>query len=90
MDINNKIERSKRKTFCGTVISDRMAKTRIIKVIRTIRHPFYAKVLSKESRFYAHDESNQSRIGDTVEITATRPLSRLKRWRITKILSKAK
>lgn len=90
MNTNDKIERPKRKTFCGTVISDGMDKTRIIRVVRTIRHSFYEKALRKESRFYAHDESNKSRVGDTVEIIGTMPLSKLKRWRITKILSKVK
>ena len=84
-----KIERTSRKAFRGVVVSDKMNKTRVVSVERTTRHPGYAKTLKKNEKFYAHDEANESRTGDTVELTSTRPLSSLKRWRISRIIQKA-
>lgn len=78
--------RNRRKVFRGIVVSDRMDKTRTIEVERRVRHPFYGKVQTKRSRFYAHDEGNASHLGDLVEIVSARPLSRLKRWRLARVL----
>jgi len=86
----NKIERNTRKVFRGIVVSDKMTKTRVISVARTTRHAAYAKTQRSNEKFYAHDEANTSKTGDTVEITNTRPLSSLKRWRISRIIEKAK
>ena len=83
------VERSNRKTFSGIVVSDRMNKTRVVEVSRTVRHPFYEKVTRKSSRFSAHDETNQSHQGDLVEIMAIRPLSRTKRWRVVRVIKAA-
>ena len=83
------VERSSRKTFSGIVVSDRMNKTRIVEVSRSVRHPFYEKVLRKSSRFSAHDETNQSHQGDLVEIMGIRPLSRTKRWRVVRVIKAA-
>ncbi|HUT85766.1 MAG TPA: 30S ribosomal protein S17 [Elusimicrobiales bacterium] len=77
-----------KKTLQGTVVSDKMSKTRVVNVVRKVRHRLYEKVLKRNSRFYAHDENNQSRKGDVVEIISTRPLSKLKRWRVVKVVSK--
>lgn len=74
----------------GVVISDKMEKTRVIAVNRTIRHPVYRKTLRRTSTFHAHDEKNVSRQGDTVRIIETRPLSKLKRWRVVEVVQKAK
>lgn len=82
-------ERQQRKTVTGTVVSDKMAKTRVVDVERRFRHPFYGKVMKRRSRFYAHDEANESKLGDLVELMETRPLSKLKRWRVSKIIQKA-
>ena len=82
--------RPQRKTFQGLVVSDKMDKTRVVSVERVYRHPLYEKVLRSSSRFYAHDEGNESHAGDTVEITSTRPLSKLKRWRVARIVSRAR
>ena len=82
-------ERGDRKTFVGVVVSDKMAKTRVIDVTRRTRHPKYEKTITKHSRFYCHDEGNESRLGDRVEIASTRPLSRLKRWRLVRVVEKA-
>jgi len=84
------IERNSRKTVRGIVVSDKMTKTRVISVERTTRHSAYAKIQRSNQKFYAHDESNESKTGDKVEITSTRPMSALKRWRISRIIEKAK
>ncbi len=82
-------ERAPRKTMEGVVVSDKMDKTRTVRVTRTVRHPFYAKVMTKSSKFHVHDEANQSREGDQVEIASIRPLSKLKRWRLVRIVRAA-
>jgi len=76
------------KTRQGIVVSDKMDKTRVVTVTRSFRVPVYEKVVRKSKKFYAHDAKNESHTGDFVEITETRPLSKLKRWRIVKILKK--
>ena len=83
---------NKRKPFSmtGFVASDRMNKTRIVIVEKTLKHTRYDKAVKKKIRYKAHDEQNQSHIGDKVEIVITRPVSREKRWRISAILEKAK
>lgn len=73
---------SKRKTKTGTVVSNKMNKTVIVKVERTMQHPRYGKVIKRARKFYAHTDNDQLQIGDTVTITETRPLSKLKRWRV--------
>lgn len=83
-------QRGKRKTFIGTVISDKMDKTVVVAVDRLVRHPLYKKVIRRTSKFYAHDEHNECRVGDIVEIMETRPLSKLKRWRVVRIIQRAK
>jgi small subunit ribosomal protein S17 len=81
--------RAQRKTMEGVVVSDKMDKTRTVRVTRTVKHPFYGKVMTKSSKFHVHDETNSSREGDHVEITSTRPLSKLKRWRLVRIVKAA-
>lgn len=88
METENKT-RSLRKVFQGVVVSDKMNKTRVVTVERQVRHKLYDKVMRRKSKFYAHDEGNESKSGDTVEIMSTRPLSRLKRWRVTRVIAKA-
>ena len=85
----NTEKRSNRKTLRGVVVSDKMAKTRVISVDHIISHPVYDKTLRRHRKFYAHDEANESKAGDLVEIVSTRPLSALKRWRISRIVEKA-
>jgi small subunit ribosomal protein S17 len=81
--------RGQRKTMEGVVVSDKMDKTRTVRVTRTVKHPFYGKVMTKSSKFHVHDEGNQSREGDVIEITGTRPLSKLKRWRLVRVVKAA-
>ena len=79
-------DRAARKVIVGVVVSDKAPKTRVIDVERRVAHRFYEKVQTKRSRFYAHDEKNESHEGDTVEIMSTRPMSKLKRWRIVRVV----
>ncbi len=75
-------ERAKRKTRTGTVVSDKMNKTVVVNVSRRIRHAEYNKIVNVDRKFYAHDETETAKIGDTVTIVETRPLSKTKRWRV--------
>ena len=85
----NVSERADRKSVTGVVVSDKMDKTRVISVERTYRHAFYDKTMRKNVKFYPHDEANESKAGDVVEIVSVRPLSKLKRWRVARIIEKA-
>ena len=84
------MERPHRKERIGVVVSDKMDKTRVIEVKRILQHPKYRKYITKRKKFYAHDKKNESSEGDLVRIRETRPLSKLKRWRIVEIIRKAK
>lgn len=81
-------KRGRRKELVGAVVSDAMAKTRVVRVERRYRHPIFEKELRTYSKFHAHDEAETSRVGDRVRIVETRPLSRLKRWRVVEILAR--
>lgn len=81
-------KRVRRKLRRGTVVSDQMAKTVVVVVQRAMPHPLYGKRVTRESRFYAHDEDNECQVGDVVRIEETRPLSKLKRWRVVEILER--
>jgi small subunit ribosomal protein S17 len=83
-------QRGLRKEQIGLVVSDRMHKTVIVSIERTVMHPKYKKYLRRRTKVKAHDESNQSHVGDRVMIVECRPLSRDKRWRVSKILERAK
>ena len=78
-----------RKTRKGIVVSDKMDKTVVVRVERLTKHPQYMRVVKRAKKFKAHDEQNQCSIGDLVEIMETRPLSKDKRWRVTRIVRKA-
>ncbi len=80
---------SKRKTVVGEVTSTRMQKTIVVEVLRRKSHPFYGRVISRNRKFYAHDEKNTARVGDVVRIEETRPLSKLKRWRLLDVIRRA-
>ena len=81
--------RGKRKLLWGIVVSNKMDKTLVVQVDRKVRHPVYEKFVSRRTKYYAHDEKGEAKVGDTVEITQTRPLSKLKRYRLLRILQKA-
>jgi small subunit ribosomal protein S17 len=79
----------KRKEFVGTVISDKMQKTVIVRTMRLSKHPKYGKIVKRHNKFKAHDEKNAAKMGDTVRIVETRPLSKDKRFRVESVLKKA-
>lgn len=79
-----------RSTKIGQVVSTKMNKTIVVQTIMKKSHPLYRRVVAKAKKFYAHDENNTARVGDYVEIEETRPLSKLKRWRLKNVLQKAK
>jgi small subunit ribosomal protein S17 len=80
----------RRKELIGHVVSNRMNKTIVVQVVRQKAHPLYSRVISKAKKFYAHDEKNEAHIGDVVRLEETRPLSKLKRWRLKEVLRKTK
>ena len=82
--------RGQRKKRIGIVTSARMDKTVVVAVQRTLRHPKYGKIVKRTKKYYAHDENNEAREGDRVLIAETRPLSKLKRWRVAEILERAR
>lgn len=82
-------EAKKRKTYIGRVVSDKMDKTVVLAVTRRIAHAKYNKVVNRTTRFKAHDEKNECKIGDLVRFIETRPLSKDKRWKVLEILEKA-
>ena len=82
--------RAFRKTRIGTVVSDKMDKTIVVAVEDSYQHPLYKKTMKRTYKLKAHDENNECGIGDTVEVMATRPLSKDKRWRLVEIIKKAK
>ncbi len=84
------MERNLRKERVGVVVSNKMQKTISVSVERRVKHPIYGKFVKKSTKFLAHDENNDSNIGDTVRIMETRPLSRNKRWRLVEVLERAK
>jgi small subunit ribosomal protein S17 len=83
-------ERTRRKLRQGKVVSDKMDKTVVVAVENLVRHPLYGRTLRRTNRFKAHDETNDCHVGDTVEIMETRPLSREKRWRVNRVVERAK
>lgn len=80
----------KKRGIIAKVVSDKMNKTRVVEVERVFAHPKYGKVLRRKTRLYVHDEKNLSKVGDEVVITFSRPLSKLKRWRLVEIKSPVK
>ena len=83
-----KSQRGSRKTRVGEVISSSMNKTIVVRSVTRVPHPKFGKIVKQQKKFYAHDEGNKAKSGDTVRIMETRPLSKLKRWRLVEIVSK--
>ncbi|MBK7382536.1 MAG: 30S ribosomal protein S17 [Flavobacteriales bacterium] len=84
------IERNLRKERVGVVTSDKMAKSITVIVERRVMHPKYGKFVKRSSKFMAHDEKGDAHVGDTVRIAETRPMSKLKRWRLVEVVERAK
>jgi len=87
--MENTETRGNRKVLAGVVVSDKGNKTCVVEVERLVRHGLYSKTLKRTARFHAHDEGNEAKTGDKVEIMSTRPISKLKRWRVCRIVGKA-
>lgn len=83
-------KRPRRKVRTGRVVGDKMDKTIVVAVASTIRHPLYGRIIRRTTKFKAHDEANSVGVGDLVEIMECRPLSREKRWRVSRVVEKAK
>ncbi len=82
--------RNRRKVRQGRVVSDKMQKTVVVAIERLVEHPLYEKRMKQTTRLHAHDQDNECREGDVVEIMETRPLSKTKRWRVTRVLERAR
>jgi small subunit ribosomal protein S17 len=82
------VDRGARKTRTGEVISSSMNKTIVVRTVTRVPHPKFGKIVKQMKRFYVHDEQNQAKAGDTVRIMETRPLSKLKRWRLVEVVRK--
>ncbi len=83
-------DRTFRKTRVGKVVSNKMDKTIVVAIADSVQHPLYKKIIKRTYKLKAHDENNECRVGDTVEVMETRPLSKDKRWRLVEIIEKAK
>jgi small subunit ribosomal protein S17 len=81
-------DRNRRKVRIGVVVSDKQDKTLVVKVERRFAHPLYGKGVARTKKYHAHDEKNEYRVGDTVRIAETRPLSKTKRWRVVGLLDR--
>jgi small subunit ribosomal protein S17 len=88
-EVKETVDRGTRRTAVGIVTSDKMTKTRRVEIPRLVKHARYGKYIKRRTVCYTHDENNESRIGDTVEIVETRPLSKKKAWRLVKVVKKA-
>ena len=84
------VDRNLRKERVWIVTSDKMSKSITVMVERQVKHPKYAKFIKRSSKFMAHDEKSEAHVGDTVRISETRPLSKLKRWRLVEVVERAK
>lgn len=89
-EITEKNERGVRKERTGLVVSDVQDKTIVVRVDRLAKHKRYKKVIRVSKKYYAHDENNDAKVGDTVQIIETRPLSKLKRWRLGNVIQRGK
>lgn len=84
------VGRNESRTRVGTVVSDKMSKTVVVSVETTMRHPLYEKAVRRARKFYAHDADDGCKVGDLVRIAETRPLSKLKRWRVVEVIERAR
>ncbi len=84
------VARRVRKTRDGVVVSNKMEHTAVVAIVERVRHPKYAKFVNRTKKLYCHDETNDVNVGDKVRVAETRPMSKLKRWRIVEVLERAK
>ena len=82
-------ETTSKRTLIGRVVSDKMEKTVTVLIERRVKHPMYDKIIVRSSKYHAHDENNEYKLGDVVEIAETRPISKTKAWTVTRLVQKA-
>ena len=87
--MNDQVKQLLKRTLIGKVVSDKMDKTVTVLVERRVKHPLYGKIVVKSNKYHAHDETNQVKEGDTVEITEGRPISKTKAWSVTRVVQTA-
>jgi small subunit ribosomal protein S17 len=87
---NETTRENPRKVREGIVVSDKMNSTLVVAIVERVRHPRYGKTVQRTKKLYVHDENNDARVGDRVRVQETRPLSKLKRWRLTEIVERAR
>lgn len=88
--MSENVERNLRKTRTGKVVSTKMDKTAVVAIEDNFKHPLFGKVMKRRVKLHVHDENNECTVGDVVEVMETRPLSKTKRWRLSRIIEKAK
>jgi small subunit ribosomal protein S17 len=88
--LGSAVARGRRKVRVGTVVSEAMAKTVVVRIASQVRHPLYGKIVRRSTKLKAHDETGQAHVGDQVRIVETRPLSKTKRWRVLEVMERAK
>lgn len=87
--MNDQVKEALKRTLVGKVVSDKMDKTVTVLIERHVKHPLYGKIIMQTKKYHAHDEANQAKFGDTVEIQEGRPISKTKSWAVTKIVKVA-
>jgi len=87
--MNDQVKSALKRTLIGKVVSDKMDKTVTVVIERRVQHPIYGKFIMRTNKYHAHDESNQAKIGDMVEIKEGRPISKTKAWTVTRIVQEA-
>lgn len=87
--MNDQVKQSLTRTLVGKVVSDKMDKTVTVLVERRVKHPLYGKIIMRSNKYHAHDETNQVKEGDTVEIQEGRPISKTKAWTVTRVVQNA-
>jgi len=87
--MNDPVKQVPRRTLIGKVVSDKMDKTVSVLIERHVKHPLYGKIIARSKKYHAHDESNQAKMGDVVEIQEGRPISKTKAWSITRVIQVA-
>jgi len=87
--MNDTVKQSSKRTLTGKVVSDKMDKTITVLIERHVKHPLYGKIITRSNKYHAHDESNQAKAGDVVEIQEGRPISKTKAWTVTRIVQVA-
>ncbi len=87
--MNDQVKQALKRTLIGKVVSDKMDKTVTVLIERRVKHPLYGKIIMRSNKYHAHDENNQAKAGDTVEIQEGRPISKTKAWTVTRVVQVA-